>query len=108
MIDARSEDLPREESPVTPTRGKDARVVQQVRKFVRQLSREERMLVTLKHNLYEGDWDGMVADLKARLEGKPYIFRLASRITDDLERIERLRNYEETHKVNLSEYVEME
>ena len=92
---------------MTPTKGKDARD-QQVRRFVRQLSREERMLVVLKRNLYEGDWDGMVADLKARLEGKPYIFRLASRITDDLERIERLRNYEEKHKVNIGDYVEME
>ena len=92
---------------MTPTRGKAARD-QQVRRFARQLSREERMLVVLKHNLYEGDWDGMVADLKARLEGKPYIFRLAGRIADDLERIERLRAYEKKHKVNISDYVEME
>ena len=92
---------------MTPTKGKDAHD-QQVRRFVRQLSREERMLVVLKRNLYEGDWDGMVDDLKARLEGKPYIFRLASRITDDLERIERLRNYEEKNKVNISDYVEVE
>ncbi len=89
---------------MTPTRGCDRKV----RKFVRQMSREERMLVVLKRNLYEGAWDDMVADLKARLEGKPYIFRLANRIADDLERIERLRAYETESNVDLSDYVEME
>ena len=92
---------------MTPTRGKAAGD-QKVRRFVRQMSREERMLVVLKRNLYEGAWDDMVADLKARLEGKPYIFRLASRITEDLERIDRLRAYEAENNVDLSDYVEME
>lgn len=89
---------------MTPTRGCDRKV----RKFVRQMSREERMLVVLKRNLYEGAWDDMVADLKARLEGKPYIFRLANRIADDLERIERLRAYETESNVDLSDYVKIE
>ena len=89
---------------MTPARGCDRKV----HKFVRQMSREERMLVVLKRNLYEGAWDDMVADLKARLEGKPYIFRLANRIADDLERIERLRAYETESNVDLSDYVEME
>ncbi len=96
-----------EESPVTPTRGKAAGD-RKVRGFVRQMSREERMLVVLKRNLYEGAWDDMVADLKARLEGRPYIFRLANRIADDLERIEHLRAYEAENDVDLSDYVEME
>ncbi|MCD4700214.1 MAG: hypothetical protein K8R91_06560 [Phycisphaerae bacterium] len=92
---------------MTPTRGKVA-CDRKVRGFVRQMSREEHMLVVLKRNLYEGAWDDMVADLKARLEGKPYIFRLANRITDDLERIERLRTYEAENNVDLSDYVETE
>lgn len=92
---------------MTPTKGK-AVGDQKVRGFVRQMSLEERMLVVLKRNLYEGAWDDMVADLKARLEGKPYIFRLASRITEDLERIDRLRAYEVENNVDLSDYVEME
>ena len=92
---------------MTPNRGK-ASDDRKVLMFVRQMSREERMLVVLKRNLYEGAWDDMVADLKARLEGKPYIFRLASRITEDLERIERLRAYEAENNVDLSDYVEME
>ncbi|MGC9454255.1 MAG: hypothetical protein ACP5HU_05275 [Phycisphaerae bacterium] len=76
-----------------------------VRRFVETMSREERMLVVLKAELYEGDWDEMVADLKARLEGRPYIFKLAHRITDDLERIQRLRRFEQDHSVDLCEYV---
>ena len=50
----------------------------------------------------------MVADLNARLEGRPYIFKLAHRITDDLERIRRLREFEQHHGVKLANYVELE
>lgn len=76
--------------------------------FVQTCSREERMLLILKHELYEGNWSEMVADLRARLAGKPYIFRLAHRIEDDLERIGRLRGFEETYAVDLSNYVSLE
>ena len=66
------------------------------------------MLVVLKRELYEGSWDDMEADLRARLEGRPYIFKLASRITEDLERIARLRAFEAEHGVDLAEHVKME
>ncbi len=81
---------------------------QKVRQFVESLNREERMLVVLKRELYEGDWDEMVADLQARLEGRPYIFKLAHRITDDLERIRRLRQFEQSNGVDLCDHVKME
>lgn len=77
-----------------------------VRRFVAGLSSEERMLVVLKRELYEGTWDEMVADLQARLEGRPYIFKLAHRIVDDLERIDRLRSFERSCGVDLSDLVE--
>ncbi len=76
--------------------------------FVDALANEERMLVILKRELYEGRWDEMIADLQARLAGRPFIFKLAHRIEDDLERIERLRAFETQHKIDLSEYVTME
>lgn len=76
--------------------------------FVDALADEERMLVILKRELYEGNWDEMVADLRARLAGRPFIFKLAHRIEDDLERIERLRAFEAQHEIDLSEYVKME
>jgi len=63
------------------------------------------MLVVLKRELYEGSWDEMVADLQARLEGRPYIFKLAHRIADDLERITHLREFERQEGVDLGEYV---
>jgi hypothetical protein len=84
----------------------DAR--QAVEDFVGRLTSEERMLIVLSHELYEDDWDEMVADLKARLEGRPYIFRLAHRITDDLERIQRLRDFESRQSVRLGDYVKLE
>ena len=79
-----------------------------VRRFIDAMTSEDRMLVVLKHELYEGSWEEMVADLKARLEGRPYIFKLAHRITDDLDRIERLRQTENRLGVDLSDYVKLE
>ena len=79
-----------------------------VQRFVEGLSSEERMLVVLKRELYECSWDEMVADLQARLEGRPYIFKLAHRIVDDLERIQRLREFERRWDLDLSDYVKLE
>jgi hypothetical protein len=78
-----------------------------VRRFVESMTTEQRMLVVLKRELYEGSWDEMEADLKARLEGRPYIFKLAHRIADDLERIARLREFEHAWGIDLCNYVKM-
>lgn len=79
-----------------------------VQQFVGSLTREERMLLVLKRELYDGRWDDMVDDLQARLAGGPYIFKLASRIEDDLERIDRLRGFEEAHDLDLSDLFPLE
>ncbi len=81
---------------------------QKAQRFAKALATEERMLVVLKKELYEGSWDEMIADLRARLEGRPYIFKLAHRIVDDLDRIERLRDFERRSGVDLSEFVELD
>ncbi len=73
--------------------------------FVSRLSGEEAMLVTLKKDLYEGSWDTMLIDLKNRLEGKPYIFKLANRIIDDIKRIEMLQDFEVQQQVDLADYI---
>jgi hypothetical protein len=83
-------------------------VRENVQQFVQGMTSEERMLVVLKGELYEGSWDDMVADLQARLEGRPYIFKLAHRIVEDLDRIRRLREFEDSHGVDLSDHVRME
>jgi hypothetical protein len=78
-----------------------------VRNFVNGLSDEHRMLVVLKARLYDGAWEPMLEDLQNRLEGRPYIFKLASRIKDDIERIEQMRRFEVEHSIDLSDYVDL-
>lgn len=76
--------------------------------FVKALSSEERLLITLRDELYSGSWQNLKQDLTDRLHGKPYIFKLTTRIEEDLKRIEKLERYEQEHSVNLARYVEKE
>ena len=75
--------------------------------FIAGLSDEHRMLVILKAQLYGGTWEPMLDDLENRLEGKPYIFKLANRIKDDIERIEQMLEFEKEHNIDLTEHVEL-
>ncbi len=75
--------------------------------FVSRLSDEQVMLVVLKSQLYGSNWEPMLDDLRNRLSGKPYIFKLANRIQDDIERIEQMRDFENEHGIDLADYVEM-
>jgi hypothetical protein len=77
-------------------------------KFCDALPAEERMLVVLRDELYSGSWDRMLADLKDRLKGRPYIFKLVNRIQDDMSRIEKLQDYEKKNGVNLAEFIKGE
>ncbi|MBP8302956.1 MAG: hypothetical protein KBE04_02380 [Phycisphaerae bacterium] len=79
-----------------------------VQAFVRGLTDEHRMLIVLKSQLYGGQWEPMLDDLKNRLAGKPYIFKLVSRIRDDLERIRTLQQFEVSHQIDLADYVDLE
>jgi hypothetical protein len=63
------------------------------------------MLITIRDELYEGSWEELEADLKARLEGRPYIYKLATRIQEDLARIQKLRAYEEKYNIDLSAFI---
>ncbi|MDP6543122.1 MAG: hypothetical protein QGH60_03970 [Phycisphaerae bacterium] len=83
------------------------RKLSEVQAFVSGMTGEERMLVVLKKELYEGSWDEMLADLQARLNNKPYIFKLANRITDDIDRIERLDKFEQDNNVDLGDHIEL-
>ena len=76
--------------------------------FVQSLDEPQRMLVILKAQLYGGRWEPMLQDLENRLEGKPYIFKLANRIKDDVERIHRLQAFEEENGIDLANYVKLE
>jgi len=82
-------------------------VSQPVRDYVARLSNEHKMLVILKTQLYGGSWEPMLDDLKNRLVGKPYIFKLVNRIKEDIQRIEDMRKFEDEHQVDMADYVEM-
>jgi hypothetical protein len=88
-------------------KGGETAVSKAVSDFVSGLSEEQRMLVILKAQLYGGTWEPMLDDLRNRLAGKPYIFKLASRIQDDIERIERMSEFETEHNIDLADYVDL-
>lgn len=87
-------------------KGLETSVNKEVNDFVARLSDEHRMLVILKAQLYGGTWEPMLDDLQNRLDGKPYIFKLANRIKDDIDRIEQMRKFEQEHNVDLSDYLD--
>ncbi|MHC4337598.1 MAG: hypothetical protein ACYSTG_06570 [Planctomycetota bacterium] len=88
-------------------KGGDTAVSRAVSDFVNGLSEEHRMLVILKAQLYDDTWEPMLDDLQNRLAGKPYIFKLANRIKDDIERIEQMQKFEAEHNVDLADYVDL-
>ena len=88
-------------------KNRDASTENAVKDYVSRLTEEHKMLVVLKLQLYGGSWEPMLDDLKNRLEGKPYIFKLVNRIKDDVDRIESMKKFEAEHGVDLSDYVEI-
>ena len=88
-------------------KGSEAAVSKVVSDFVNGLSDEHRMLVVLKSQLYDDTWEPMLDDLRNRLSGKPYIFKLANRIQDDIRRIEQMQEFESENDVNLADYVKV-
>jgi len=52
-------------------------------------------------------WEPMLDDLRNRLSGKPYIFKLANRIQDDIRRIEEMQEFEAEHDIDLADYVKV-
>ena len=86
---------------------KDSSLDALAKDFVRGLDNEHKMLVVLKAQLYGGSWLPMLDDLQNRLEGKPYIFKLSTRIKDDVQRIEQMKAFEESHDIDLADYVSL-
>lgn len=78
-----------------------------VEDYIAGLSDEYRMLVVLKSQLYSGTWEPMLDDLKNRLEGKPYIFKLVNRIHDDIVRIQEMKEFEEENSIDLADFIEL-
>jgi hypothetical protein len=82
------------------------RLPQPLRRFMDRLSDEQKLLLVLKRELYDGDWEPMVRDLDNRLNGKPYMLKLAARIEEDLQRIEQMRQLERHYGVDLTRYIQ--
>ena len=74
-------------------------------RFFRSLTSEDEQLLIIRDILYDGLWNEVILDLKARQEGKPFVFKLSSRIEEDLGRIDRLSEYENEHGVDLGVYL---
>jgi hypothetical protein len=87
--------------------GTDEKGNEAVTSYVNSLSQEHKMLVALKSHLYGGSWTPMLDDLRNRLAGKPYIFKLVHRIQDDIGRIEEMQRFEAEHGVDLADYVDL-
>jgi hypothetical protein len=88
-------------------KGTDVDISKIVSDFVDRLSNEHRLLVVLKAQLYDGSWITMLDDLRNRLAGKPYIFKLANRIEEDIKRIEEMQKFESEHNIDLADHVQM-
>lgn len=76
------------------------------RGFVESLSPEDTLLVRLVEDLYDGDWDAMIEDVRDRQAGRPYLFDLGQeRLADHLTRIQRLQTYEQKHRIKLVSFL---
>jgi hypothetical protein len=82
------------------------RLAEPLRRFLDRLSQQQKMLLVLKRDLYDGDWQPMVADLENRLAGRPYVVSLGQRIAEDLERITQMRELEAHYEVDLAAFLE--
>jgi hypothetical protein len=88
-------------------KGSETTVSKVVSDFINSLSEEHRMLVILKAQLYDDTWEPMLDDLRNRLSGKPYIFKLVNRIQDDIRRIEEMQEFESEHNIDLADYIKV-
>lgn len=82
------------------------RLPEPLRRQVDRLTEEQKLLLVLKRQLYDGDWRPMVTDLRNRLAGRPYVLKLAHRIEDDLQRIEQMRQMEQQYDVDLAAFIQ--
>ena len=70
--------------------------------YVKRLEPYERVLIELRDQLYEGSWDRVLQDLRARQCGEPFVYKLSQTIARDIEAIERLQHYEQEHQLDLA------
>jgi len=64
------------------------------REVLAALDAPVRRLVAVVKTLYAGSWDDCAEDIRRRRAGKPYLFKLALGLDDELEWLHRLQAYE--------------
>ena len=52
--------------------------------------KHDATLVSIRNNIYDGDWDRMITHLKRNIDTKSYMFKMANKMREDLMRIEGL------------------
>ncbi len=91
-----------------PNQKQEQELPKEAASFLANLTEQDKVLIIVKHELFDGNWDSMLVDLKDRLAGRPYIFKLAGRIQEDIERIGRLKAFERKCGMDLSNYVKVD
>ena len=74
--------------------------------FAEGLTKEDRLLVAIRDELYEGSWEELLGDLDARMNRKPFVFKLKTRLDEDTARVSKLRAFEREHSVDLKALLE--
>ncbi|NLE29925.1 MAG: hypothetical protein GX629_09685 [Phycisphaerae bacterium] len=78
----------------------------ELKNILDRLTEQEKILIVCNRELYGGQWELILKDLNARIEKRPYVFKLGRRIRDDIERVRRLQAIEKTYAVKLGDYIE--
>jgi hypothetical protein len=74
--------------------------------FTEGLTREDRLLIAIRDELYEGSWEQVLEDIEARIGRKPFVFKLKTRLDEDTARVAKLRAFEREHSVDLRALLE--
>lgn len=73
----------------------------EVSRFLDSLDDNDRMLLDVLEVLYEGSWRDLLKDLRAARDGEPFVFKIADRVEQDIERVERMAAFEKQYGVKL-------
>lgn len=73
-----------------------------IQKTAMPLTEDQRLMVIIRDELYDGSWQEMEKDLRDRLNGRPVIEKLVNKIERDLAYIEELRSIEKEDGINLT------
>jgi len=76
--------------------------------FFNSLTKSDRMLVALRDELYDGDWETMIGDISNRMKGQPYLFKFVNRAEKDIQSIKKIKGFEEEHHINLNRFLKKE